>query len=90
MTDKPNISRRAFWDIDFDSIDFQVHAQSVILRVLERGSFDDMIAIIRFYGEDRVVDEVLSAPQVPAELANFISVVFNVSLREFKCYSGNQ
>lgn len=45
----PNIRRILFWDTDFDAINWGKHKQSVIQRVLERGSNEEMEEIKRFY-----------------------------------------
>ncbi len=46
----PNISRILFWDADFDKIDWGRYRKSIIARVLERGSKEDIAEIARFYG----------------------------------------
>ena len=45
----PNISRILFWDADFDKIDWGRYKKSVISRVLERGSKEEIAEIARFY-----------------------------------------
>ena len=46
----PAISRIIFWDTDFDSIDWAASKESVISRVLERGTEDEIAEIARYYG----------------------------------------
>lgn len=48
----PNIRRSLFWDTDFDRIDWGLYRNSVIARVLERGSNAERLEIARFYGID--------------------------------------
>ncbi len=62
MASKPDISKRAFWDVDFDQLDFENNAQAIIIRVLERGTYNDMISIMKYYGEERLISELTSAP----------------------------
>ena len=50
VNDKPTLSRTLFWDVSFDQIDWLNRAQSVIERVLERGSFAKWQEIKRYYG----------------------------------------
>lgn len=45
----PNISKILFWDTDFDKIDWGRYKKSIIARVLERGSKEDIAEIARFY-----------------------------------------
>lgn len=90
METKPNISKRAFWDIDTNSLDYQGDAQSIIVRVLERGTYDDMIEVMKYYGTERLLSELTSAPAVSPRIVNFISAVFNISPQSFKCYLPEQ
>ncbi|WP_394365407.1 DUF6922 domain-containing protein, partial [Saccharicrinis aurantiacus] len=50
--DKPNISKRAFWDTNFDLIDWEASSAYLTIRIIERGTFNDLIEIIRFYGKE--------------------------------------
>lgn len=46
--------RRLFWEADFGAIDPQLHADSILARVLEFGFFDDVKWILANYGEARI------------------------------------
>ena len=46
----PAIRRIIFWDTDFDSIDWAASKESVISRVLERGTQEEIAEIARYYG----------------------------------------
>ena len=46
----PAIRRIIFWDTDFDSIDWAASKESVISRVLERGTKEEIAEIARYYG----------------------------------------
>jgi hypothetical protein len=43
-----------FWDVDFDAIDLERHANGVIARVLERGRLEDVRWLIESYGLGRI------------------------------------
>jgi len=45
----PNIRKMLFWDTDFDKIDWGIHRDSIIQRVLERGNETEKEEILRFY-----------------------------------------
>ena len=44
------IRRIIFWDTDFDSIDWAASKESIISRVLERGTEEEIAEIARYYG----------------------------------------
>ena len=46
----PAIRRIIFWDTDFDSIDWAASKESVISRVLERGTEEEIAEMARYYG----------------------------------------
>ncbi len=45
----PRIRKSLFWDADFDKINWAKYKKSVIQRVTERGSKDEINEITRFY-----------------------------------------
>jgi hypothetical protein len=55
MKKKPNISRQAFWNIEFESIDFEKNSHDVICRILNHGNDADYKEIVSFYGKDEVL-----------------------------------
>ena len=46
--------RWIFWDVDFDALDTQAHADAVIPRVLENGRLVDVRALLDLYGAERI------------------------------------
>lgn len=46
----PRIRKSLFWDADFDMINWGKYKETVIKRVLERGSKEELKEINRFYG----------------------------------------
>jgi len=55
---KPNISSRAFWDVDFKKMDYIKHADWIIQRVCLRGKFDDFFELVQFYGRDKMNEAI--------------------------------
>ena len=54
------LSPQAFWDFDPSKLNFKEFPVYTISRVLERGDDNDLIGLVRFYG-DRVVEEVVNS-----------------------------
>lgn len=65
--------RGLFWDASPDSIDPETHAPYVIARVLNLGTLDQVRALERFYGRDRIGSFFLDGGlrQVDARTASF-------------------
>ena len=44
-----------FWDTSFEHIDFIAHKRYIINRVFERGTEEEILETIRFYGKDTIL-----------------------------------
>lgn len=87
---KPRISKNAFWDVDFEQIDFETKSLFVMEKVLNYGLWTDIVELIKFYGEQRIKDEIVKAPYLYKEVLNFICFYFNLSPKDFQCYNQRQ
>lgn len=47
--DTPTLRKILFWDIDLDKIDWTIHRDFIIKRVMERGNDSEKAAISSFY-----------------------------------------
>jgi hypothetical protein len=56
MSALPDSMRWIFWDVDFDSLDLEIHADAILARVLEHGRLQDVRAIADLYGTERIHD----------------------------------
>lgn len=50
----PESMRWLFWDVDFDSLDVELHADAILARVLEAGRLEDVREIVSLYGQGRI------------------------------------
>ena len=82
---KPNISKRAFWDIDYNSIDWDNNSQYLIIKVIERGKLQDLFELIKYYGKEKIKNELLSASILPQRTFDFTRTYFGLNKENFKC-----
>ncbi len=82
---RPNISKRAFWDIDYEAIDWNSNSQYLIIRVIERGKLQDIINLLKYYGKEKVKNELLTASKLPQRTYNFALTYFGLKKEDFKC-----
>jgi len=83
---KPNLSRQAFWDVDMDSIDYTKNARFVVEKVIERGTHDDFLELIKYYGFKGVKSLAKSATFLSDISINFCCKLFDLQPIDFKCY----
>ncbi|MCX6258835.1 MAG: hypothetical protein NTW49_13200 [Bacteroidia bacterium] len=86
MEMKPVFEKRIFWDIDFESIDYDAKASFVIERVFERGDVEDIRQCRRYYGDEKVTAVLLNAKFLPEHRLHLASAIINRPLNEFRCY----
>jgi len=88
--DKPILSKQAFWDVDMDKIDYEKNARHVIEKVVDRGSFEDFIQLMNFYGDKKIRKEVVNAKWLGDKEIYFCCAIFNLKPEDFKCFIKKQ
>jgi hypothetical protein len=86
----PRFSKVAFWDVDYNSIDFEKSSLFVMEKVLNYGLWDDFIALIKYYGEARIRSEITATAYLSKEVMNFVCFYFRLHPDEFQCYKRRQ
>lgn len=87
---KPLLNKRIFWDVNFETLDYQNKFTFIIERVFERGDVDDIRHIRRFYGDDKIKNVLLNAKYLPEARLFLASAVINQPLESFRCYTLQQ
>lgn len=87
---KPNISKIAFWDVNFDNIDFQENSVFVMNKVFNYGTWDDIIETLRFYGIERVRNEVVKSSYFKNTTLSFLCVILHLTEQDFISYQQRQ
>jgi hypothetical protein len=84
---KPDFNRRIFWDVDFNSLDFEKKAAFVIQRVFERGDVDDIRTCRRYYGDTIIKNALTQAKWLPLNAIYLACALFENELTDYKCYN---
>jgi len=79
-----------FWDVDIKNLDSEGHAQAIIERVLERGSWNNIEQIISHYGRNRIIEASKHAAWFSDKTMYFVSGYFSIPLTEMRCYVKRQ
>ena len=85
-----NLSRVLFWDVNYDTIDWENKVRFVIERVVSRGNQSDWLAIRTHYGLERIKNEMLQTRYLDKKTLNFLSKLFEIPKTEFRCYTLQQ
>ena len=80
-----HLSKQAFWDIDMGKLDYDKHASAIIRKVFDYGTWEDMLEVVSFYGEDTVKRALTTAPYLKELTLLFVSKLFHIPMPNFKC-----
>jgi hypothetical protein len=84
------LSRHLFWDVDAEAMDAQGHRNFIILRVMDRGTHDDVMTVWTYYGEEAVKDSLLRASSLHRKTIAFFANQFHLRPEDFRAYRKNQ
>lgn len=82
-----NLSTSIFWDIDINSLDYEKHARFIISRVLMRGTYEDWNEIKKYYGIERIKNEIVNVRYLDKLTLNFCCIYFDIPIEKFRCYN---
>ncbi len=90
-TKKPDLPKRLFWEFKYDEMDWQKDSETVIERVVERGSQEEWQEMIRFYGEKKVVNTLTNKTIYLTDRAiKKVCDFFKLKPEDLKCYIRKQ
>ncbi|MBN2790632.1 MAG: hypothetical protein JXR69_10625 [Candidatus Delongbacteria bacterium] len=87
---KPNFNKKLFWDVEYDSIDFDINVKFVIERVVTRGNLKDWFILKKYYGVDRIKSEVVNIRYLDKLTFNFLASLFKIKKEKFRCFNTEQ
>ena len=71
-----DLPKKLFWDVKFDSIDWDQNAPFVIRRVSQRGTLNDWNQIVAHYGLEKVKEELLKTRFLDNRSLSLFSLLF--------------
>ncbi len=83
-------NKKLFWDSDIQQLNPTLHQQSIIERVLERGSWQEIKELIGYYGKPAIVEAAKQARYFSDKTTHFISGYFSIPLEQMRCYKERQ
>jgi hypothetical protein len=87
---KTPLNKILFWDVDYDSIDFNKHAAFIVERVLTMGTLDDFRIIKDIYGKPKLKKIIMEIRSLDDRTIAFCSLYFNIKPTNLRCYKLQQ
>ncbi|MCC6690461.1 MAG: hypothetical protein IT235_02905 [Bacteroidia bacterium] len=82
----PNIPRRTLWDVEISGQLFAESYEWVINRVFDRGTLDEVFAIINYYGYDFVKHVLKTTNEnLPNHSILLARAIFKLKYKDFQC-----
>jgi hypothetical protein len=82
----PQVSRKAFWDVSFEKIDFEKSSLFVMQKIFNYGTWADQVALLKYYGPDRIRREIVHASYLREPVMSFLSTILDLQKNDFECY----
>lgn len=79
-----------FWDTDVTTIDLKKHKKSIIPRVLMRGTHEEFIELLGFYGKRTVKKVAMSTRYLDKYTLAFCTTLFKEPKTSFRCFIWQQ
>jgi hypothetical protein len=82
----PQISKRTFWDVDITEHDFKHSSEWIVTKVFDRGTLDEVISVIKYYGFDFVKNVLITTNEnLPNHTILLARAIFKLNYSDFKC-----
>ncbi len=76
-----------FWDTDLSTVDLKKNKKAIIERVLLRGTQEEFIALLQFYGKRTIKTIALQARYLDNRTLAFCCTLFRQPKTLFRCYN---
>lgn len=76
-----------FWDVNVEELSLKNNKDFIIRRVFNRGTWDEILNLVVYYGEDTVQKSLLKAPSLRDATIHLASAFFNLKPEDFACYN---
>ncbi|MBC7865830.1 MAG: hypothetical protein IAF38_22845 [Bacteroidia bacterium] len=83
---KPIFDKRIFWDVNFEKIDYDLRANWVIERVMEKGDVEDIRQLRRYYGDEKVRIALLISGNLSWSRIHLAAAIIDEPIEKFGCY----
>ena len=80
------LSAPLFWDVDHKSVDPEANASFLIIRVMERGTSQEVRSTWAYYGAARIKETLLAAPSLSEKTIAFFANQFDLKREQFRAY----
>jgi hypothetical protein len=86
----PTLSKTAFWDVNWETLDVEADSVFIANRVFNYGTWADMLAILKYYGLDRIRQEAVQGAYYKPTALSFLCLILGLNETDFVAYQRRQ
>ena len=87
---KPSFPKNLFWDVDYETIDWEKNKRWVMSRVLNKGGWQDVKELWRLYSESEIKENIVKMRSLDDRTLNFLCNFYAIPKDQFLCYTLKQ
>ena len=69
------------------TLDPEVHVDYIITKVFDYGKWQDLKAVMKYYGEERVKQSLKKASFLLPDTIRFVATVFSIKPQDLACFN---
>jgi hypothetical protein len=82
-----NFSKRAFWDVNINMLDYKKNMQFIIERVFVHGNEEDEKLLNKIYSKRQIKHSILTSKELNESVINYLCVIFDLKKEAFNAVS---
>jgi len=87
---KSGLSPHLFWDVNHDALDWEKHISLILERVIQRGTYKNLLLIETRYGNEKIVETLKQLSFLNSKDIQFVHTYYKIPLNQLKCYTKKQ
>ena len=83
------LKKSYFWDLEITP-GAPVPERLVVERVFSYGTLGEAALVVKYFGRKKIEKILLNLNYLDPKTLNFVSKIFNIPVKKFRCYSRKQ
>ncbi len=81
------LRQELFWDVDFHSLDEEIHEIHIVQQVLNFGTLEEFSMLVHHYGSGRLKQAVKKVGYFDPKTFSFVIALWELDKKDLSCYT---
>lgn len=77
--------KKLFWDVNIKELDYRIHRQFIVDRILNYGDEQDYHALKKIYDSKALISAARNGHYINQKNIHFWGLVFRIPIAQFRC-----